>query len=385
MSFYTICEELLQTDYTERQQAVSRSDVLSILQKDRLNSDDFFALLSPVAASCLEEMAQKAHRLTVQHFGRTILLYSPIYVSDYCVNSCVYCSFSVEHDFPRKALTLEEVAREGVALAKTGLQHVLLLTGESPRHSGVTYLVDCISELKECFASVSIEVQPLDEEDYARLIESGVDGLTLYQEVYNKEVYRSLHLKGPKRDYLYRLDAPERACKAGMRTVTLGPLLGLDDWRREVFAAGQHARYLQQRYPATEVGVSFPRMRPHLGGWSPSEAVGDRELVQAMLAMRLYLPRAGITLSTRESAELRNRLLRLGVTKMSAGSCTAVGGYSDPGGSGYGTPQFETSDERSVEQMRNYLLSEGYEPLLTDWPPMLGRDVFDGDEEATGA
>lgn len=359
-------------EYSEAFREASGQDVLRILRKDRLNEQDFLMLLSPAAGSCLEAMAQKAHRLTVQHFGRTILLFAPLYVSDYCVNSCAYCSFSVEHVFSRKKLAMREVEREGAAIAAAGIKHLLLLTGESPQQSNHDYLKACILILSKHFASVSLEVQPMDKSQYADLIDNGVDGLTLYQETYKEDTYRELHRKGPKRNYLYRLDAPERACQAGMRTVTIGPLLGLEDWRKEVFLAGLHARYLQARYPATEIGVSLPRIRPHLGGWSPGSTVNDKELVQAMLAMRLFLPRAGITLSTRESKTFRNRLLRLGVTKMSAGSSTAVGGYSDDKA---GIPQFETSDERSVKEMRLFLQSQGYQPLLADWPKFGGRNM----------
>jgi 2-iminoacetate synthase len=374
LSFYEICREWQRMDDSVGLREVSERDVSRILQKDRLNEQDFLSLLSPAAGRCLEAMAQRAHRLTVQHFGRTILLFAPLYVSDYCVNSCSYCSFSVEHDFLRKKLSLHEVEKEGAALAATGIKHLLLLTGESPRLAGFEYLKDCIRVLSMQFASVSLEVQPLEREQYADLIASGADGLTLYQETYDEELYRELHRKGPKRNYLYRLNAPERACQAGVRTVTIGPLLGLDNWRREVFLAGMHARYLHARYPVTELGVSFPRIRPHLGGWNPAHLVDDKALVQAMLAMRLFLPRAGITLSTRECGELRNRLLRLGVTKMSAGSSTAVGGYAHEMA---GNKQFETADERSVEEIRAYLQSQGYQPVLADWPHFAARTRSD--------
>lgn len=365
MSFYETYCKWREIVNHEAYRKVTENDVLLTLQKERLDDQDLIILLSPAASQWLEAMAQKAHRLTVQHFGRTILLFAPLYVSDYCVNSCRYCSFSIENDFPRKKLTPSEVDREGAAIAGTGIKHLLLLTGESPQQSDLAYLKGCIHVLSRHFSSVSLEVQPMEGSQYADLIEHGVDGLTLYQESYNEETYSAVHRKGPKRNYLYRLEAPERACQAGMRTVTIGPLLGLDEWREEVFFAGIHARYLQERYPAVEISVSFPRIRPHLGGWNPGSPVVDKDLVQAMLAMRLFMPRAGMTLSTRESEELRNQLLPLGVTKMSAGSSTAVGGYTDDKA---GFPQFETSDERSVDNMRMFLQSKGYKPLMTDWP-----------------
>jgi 2-iminoacetate synthase len=367
--FYESCNEWKKLDCTEMIQKVSEGDVQRILLKVRLNKQDFLSLLSPAAGLCLEEMAQKAHRLTVQHFGRTIVLFAPLYVSDYCVNSCKYCSFSIENDFPREKLSLLQVEKEGAAIAATGIKHLVLLTGESPQHSDHDYLKACIRVLTKHVASVSLEVQPMDISEYADLIDQGADGLTLFQETYNEDIYRDVHRKGPKRNYLYRLDAPERACQAGMRTVTIGSLLGLDDWRKEVFLMGLHARYLQHHYPTVEIGISFPRIRPHLGIWNPGSPVTDAQMVQAMLAVRLFLPRVGITLSTRECEELRNRLIHIGVTKMSAGSSTVVGGYSDIG---TGTPQFKTSDERTVEQVRMYLRSQNYQPIMMDWPQLHG-------------
>lgn len=372
MSFYETYRRWREVISPESYRKVTKNDVILTLKKDKLDDLDLLRLLSPAAGDCLEVMAQKAHQLTVQHFGRTIVLFAPLYVSDYCVNSCTYCSFSIENDFPRKRLAPYEIEREGAAIAATGIKHLLLLTGESPQKSDLDYLKGCIQLLSRYFSSISLEVQPMDVSQYVELIGEGVDGMTVYQETYDEETYRELHRKGPKRNYKYRLDAPERACQAGMRTVTIGPLLGLADWREEVFFAGMHARYLQERYPAAEISVSFPRIRPHLGSWSPGTPVYDKELVQAMLAMRLLLPRAGVTLSTRESSEFRNRLLRLGVTKMSAGSCTAVGGYTDDEAS---FPQFETSDERSVDQIRKFLQSQGYQPIMTDWPKFNSHTV----------
>lgn len=358
MSFYETYRDLSQMNFNETFRQVSENDVLLILQKDHLNEQDFLSLLSPAAESYLDAMAQKAHQLTIQHFGWTIELFAPLYVSDYCVNSCVYCSFSVEHEFPRRILTLQEVEREGMAIAATGIKYLLLLTGESPQFSDHEYLKACIPILSRHFTSISLEVPPMNTEQYKDLIDHGVYGLTLYQETYNEDLYREIHRKGPKRNYIYRMDAPERACQAGMKSVTIGPLLGLDDWRKEVFIAGVHAHFLQSQYTETEIGFSLPRIKPHLGGWSPKAPAKEKDLIQAMLAVRLYLSSVGITLSTRESEEFRKRLLPLGVTKMSAGSSTMVGGYSDIE---EGTPQFETADERSAEQIRSHLQSQGYQ------------------------
>jgi 2-iminoacetate synthase len=365
LSFYESYRELKDIQFEEILGRVTEYEVFQILKKDRLDEQDFMSLLAPSAGHCLEPLAQKSHQLTVQHFGHTMVLFAPIYVSDFCVNSCTYCSFSIENTFQRKKLTLDEVESEGAALAASGIKHIILLTGESPQQAGHGYLKDCIRKLIKHTASITLEVQPMDRHQYAEMVDCGADGLTIYQEVYNEEVYSEIHRKGPKRDYLYRLDAPERACQAGMRSVTVGPLLGLDNWRKEVFFAGMHAYYLQDRYPEADIGVSLPRIRPHIGGWEPLSSITDKEWVQAMLALRLFLPRSGITLSTRESEKFRNHLIKLGVTKMSAASSTAVGGYSNEDA---GTPQFETSDERSVEEICSYLRSQGYQPVMVDWP-----------------
>jgi 2-iminoacetate synthase len=217
--------------------------------------------------------------------------------------------------------------------------------------------------LKKYFTSISIEIYPLETEEYAELVAAGVDGMTIYQEVYDQKIYEELHIAGPKRNYAYRFDAPERACQAGMRTVNIGALLGLNDWRKEAFITGIHANYLQGKYLDVEISMSPPRMRPHAGGFPPKVIVDDKNLVQYILAYRLFMPRSGITLSTREAAKLRNNLLKLGVTKMSAGVCTAVGGHTQRGSAS----QFEISDERSVAEVAAMLYQEGYQPVYKDW------------------
>ncbi len=364
MSYFNIYEQLKDEPFEDYFASVTTNDVKQVLAKTRLNKYDFLTLLAPAAEELMEEIAQKAHKITVQNFGKTILLFTPLYLSDYCVNKCVYCSYSVENKFERKKLTIDEIEIEAKEIAKTGLKHVLILTGESNLHTPVSYLMDSVEVLKKYFTSVSIEVNPLETEEYSQLVAAGVDGLTVYQEVYNQEIYKRLHLKGPKRNYQYRLDAAERGCKAGMRNVNIGALLGFDDWRKEVFFTGIHAAYLQEKYLETDIGVSFPRLRPYLGSFQPDVDVTDKNLVQSMLALRIFLPRIGITLSTRESAELRDQLLYLGVTKMSAGSSTSVGGYAQED---EGTNQFEISDERTVSEVYRSLLKKGYQPVFKDW------------------
>lgn len=362
MSFIDTIEQYQSFDTDAFFSRVTEADVRRAIAQDRLGPTDYLTLLSPEAEICLEEIAQKAHRLTVRHFGRTILLFTPIYVANHCENQCLYCGFSAKNKLHRTQLSLEELAAEAEVIARTGLKHILLLTGESRYHTPVSYITDCIKVLKGFFTSISIEIYALTEAEYGELIAAGVDGLTIYQETYDRDTYAYLHPAGPKRDYSFRLDAPERGCRAGMRTVNTGALLGLSDWRREAFLAGLHADYLQRNYPDVEISISPPRMRPHVGGFQPSINVTDKNLVQYVTAFRLFMPRSGITLSTRESASLRDNMIRLGVTKMSGGACTAVGGRLHDE-----TGQFQIADERSVEEMARMLYERGFQPVYKDW------------------
>lgn len=363
MGFYKLLEEVKKTDFAKAA-AVTEREVTRVLSKDRLSPQDFLTLLSPAAAGCLEQMAVKARSLTRQYFGRVIFLYAPLYVADYCENSCLYCSFSASHNYRRKRLTMPELEEQAKVLAKMGLKAVLLLTGESRTFSPVSYLKECLRLLQKYFTSVSIEVYPLTEEEYRELADEGLDGVTVYQEVYNETTYRRVHPQGPKADFRYRLETAERACRAGIRTVSIGALLGLDDWRREAFFTGLHAQYLHDTFPAVELGVSVPRIKPHLGSFAAPSPLEDRELVQVILALRLFLPRLGISLSTRESAALRDALVGLGITKMSACSSTVVGGYTAKGEQ---VAQFAVSDNRSAEEIRQMIKTSGYQPVAQDW------------------
>jgi len=364
MSFYEVFRKYKELPFGKIWEGVTPWQVERVLQKDALKEEDFLVLLSPEAGKYLEPLAQKAHRLTVQHFGKTIQLYTPMYLANFCANECVYCGFNIRNKIQRKKLDLTEVENEAKAIAATGLRHLLILTGESRSQTPVAYIRECVEVLRRYFTAISIEVYPLTEQEYRELIAAGVDGLTIYQETYNEELYDTLHIKGPKKNYRFRLDAPERAGNVKMRTVNIGALLGLDDWRREAFFTGLHAAYLQDKFLDTEISVSLPRMRPHLGGYQPEHPVSDRELVQIMLAFRLFMPRLGITLSTREGAQLRDNLIRLGVTKMSAGVSTMVGGHSRKEA---GEGQFEISDPRSVSEMREAIRRLGYQPIFKDW------------------
>lgn len=364
MGFYDLLEQSKTQNITQFLASVTERDVARTLSKSRLSARDFLSLLAPAAQAFLEQMAVRARSLTQQHFGRVIFLYAPLYVADFCENSCLYCSFSATHSYPRRLLSLPEVSEQAQALAQMGLKAVLLLSGESRKAAPATYLRECVRGLQKYFSSVAIEVYPLQEEEYRDLVLSGLDGVTVYQEVYNEAVYGAVHTQGPKADFRFRLETAERACRAGVRTVTIGALLGLDDWRRETFFTGLHAQYLQGAFPAVELGVSVPRIQPHLGSFVPPAPLLDRELVQVILALRLFLPRVSLTLSTRERPALRDALVGLGITRMSACSSTVVGGYTAKGAQ---VAQFEVSDSRSADEIRQMLKASGYQPVAQDW------------------
>ncbi|PHR24501.1 MAG: 2-iminoacetate synthase ThiH [Desulfotalea sp.] len=365
MSFNNVIKEFEGFDFPAFFETVTDSDVERVLGKEKLNNMDFLILLSEKAAKFLEPMARKSHQVTVQYFGRTIHLFVPLYISNFCSNECTYCGFNIKNSIKRRKLSLEEVEAEAVAIAKTGIQHLLLLTGEAHQVTPVSYLVDVVKCLKKHFASVSIEIFPMDECDYRSLKAVGVDGLTVFQEVYDKKIYKSVHLSGQKSDYLYRLNAPERGAKAGYRNVNIGCLMGLGEPRSEAFFTGMHGRYLEDNYLHTEVSLSLPRFNPAEGDFVPPFTVNDKTFVQFLCAFRLFLPRAGISVSTRESALFRDNLISLGVTRYSAGSCTGVGGYAVEDHSQ--TPQFEITDERSVEDVVAAIVRHGYQPVYKDW------------------
>lgn len=364
MSFYDKYMEYGNFDFDGFFHRLGDTDIHRVLNKEYIDELDYLALLSPVAEKYLEQMAVKAQQLTIRNFGKVILLFTPLYLANYCVNKCVYCGFNATNHIKRSKLTLDEVEQEAEAISRTGIRHILILTGESRKESPVSYIKDCVQVLKKYFSSISIEVYPLEEQEYAELVGTGVDGFTMFQEVYNEKLYSKLHLGGPKRNYRYRLDAPERACKAYMRTVNIGALLGLYEWRKETFFTGLHADYLQDNYPDMEVSVSFPRIKNSAGCFTPQYQVTDKNLLQAILALRIFMPRAGITVSTRENEKLRNNLIGLGVTKMSAGSSTSVGGYTNKSKS---EAQFTISDERSVEEIKQLIYNKGYQPVFKDW------------------
>lgn len=338
-------------------------DVAAVLNKDIITETDFAVLLSPAAEKFLEPMAKEASRITLQRFGKTIKIYGPIYTSNECTNSCVYCGFNRHNEIPRVTLTDEEVVAEAKTIADMGIQHLLLVTGESPKVVSVSDLARTCDLLRDMFSSLSIEVFPMSTEEYSILRNSGADGLTIYQETYNRETYAKVHPAGRKRDFEWRLETPDRGAEAGYRTVGIGALMGLEDFRTEEFFVGLHARYLMKHYWKTHVTVSFPRIRFAAGNFTPYELIKDKNLVQSILALRLFLHDAGLVISTREPAEMREHLLPLGVTQMSAGSKTEPGGYNKE----HDGKQFKVEDDRSVAEFCAMLRSKGYDPVMKDW------------------
>ena len=364
MSFYSVIEKYRHFDFEKVFKEITPRDVEAALISDFSDEKRLLALLSPTAEFFLEEMAAQAQHLTVRHFGRLMQMYTPMYLSNYCENRCLYCAYQRGNRFPRKKLSLEEAEQEAAFIADKGFQHLLVLTGESRVKSPVSYIRDCVKLLKKYFSSVSIEIYPLDHDGYKELIQAGVCGLTLYQETYNEELYDKLHLKGPKKNYLNRLNAPERGARAGMHFLNIGALLGLGNWRLEAFFTGLHALYLQNLFPGCEIGMSIPRIRPHKQILHPLTIVKDADLVQIVTAMRLFLPRASIALSTRENKSLRDHLIPLGITMMSASSNTQVGGHTLPE---KGLKQFEISDTRNLEELKKAIRLAGYQPVLKNW------------------
>jgi 2-iminoacetate synthase len=364
LSFYEVYKNFKDFDFDSYFEAVTDEQVKSIIAKDKIDKFDLLALLSPAGDKYIEDMAQRAHSISLKNFGKSILIYTPMYLANYCVNKCAYCGYNVENDICRKKLSLEEVEEEAKAIYNLGFRHIIILTGESRFHSPVSYIKDCVKLLRKYFSSICIEIYPLEVEEYAELVEAGVDSLTIYQETYDEDIYDKVHLAGPKKNFKYRLDAPERACKANIYSIGLGPLYGLTDWRKEAFLGALHAEYIQKNYPGVEINFSVPRIRPHAGSFTDIHEVSDTNMVQIMLSYKLFMHRAGINITTRENAELRDNLLPLGVTKMSAGVSTEVGGHSQEN---RGEKQFDTSDKRSLEEIKEAIIRKGYCPVLKDW------------------
>lgn len=308
--------------------------------------------------------ALKAKEITDRYFGKTILLYAPLYISNHCVNGCLYCGFSALNRFKREKLSIEEIEKEFKALRKKNFNTILILTGEDRKNSPFEYIKDAVRLASKYFSEVLIEVYPLTSNEYKELIKEGLTGITLYQETYDKALYQKLHKFGPKRDFNYRLNAPERAAHNRIKEITIGPLLGLNrDWMFDVFLTVAHASYLQNEYPETEINISFPRIRESVAK-NPCYKVSDKEFVKTIILSRIFLPRVGINLSTRENSYIRDNLIGIGVTRMSAESKTTVGGYYVKKRN---EVQFEVVDKRSVGEIVKVLEEKGYRAEFTNW------------------
>ena len=332
--------------------------------KGQVTLNDFQALISPAAAPYLEQMAGLSHALTIERFGYTQQFYAPLYLSNVCTNACTYCGFSVTNKIPRKILSEQEIVRERGAVKAMGMDHVLFVTGEAELRVGAPYLKRAFELARNLFASISMEVQPMDQADYETLVEAGLSAVMVYQETYNRETYALNHRKGRKQNFDYRLETPDRLGRAGIKKIGLGALYGLDDWRVDTFYVATHLRYLEQTYWRTKYSLSFPRIRPHEGEFQPKSVMSDRDLVQIICAYRLLSPEVELSLSTREPEVFRNHAFKLGITSMSAGSKTNPGGYVvNP----QSLEQFEISDERSPGEVAAMLRKGGYEVVWKDW------------------
>jgi len=349
----------------------------------------FAALLAPIDNARFESMAEEARALTRQNFGRTMRMFAPLYLSNECINNCRYCGFSRDNPILRITLTVDQVVAEGRHLAAQGFRQVLLVAGEHPKFVSGSYLADCIHALAPHFSSIALELGPMETARYQPLVEAGAEGLVVYQETYDRAVYAEMHTSGPKRDFNWRLDCPERAYAAGFRRIGVGALFGLAPWRTEALALAAHVEYLLKRCWQSDLTVSLPRLRPAAGEFVAPFSLGDRELGQMICAFRICFPQVGMVLSTREPAPLRDALASLGVTMMSSGSHTEPGGYTgqgrgavhqtvrgrilppDESTDALATGQFEISDERSPAEVAKVLRRAGFEPVWKDWDQAL--------------
>lgn len=341
------------------------TDVKNVLQKDSLNYTDLKILLSPPAQNHLEEMAKKAKSETMKHFGNSICLFTPLYIANYCENECIYCGFNCKNKINRGKLSLKEINTELQTIAKSGLKEILILTGECRTQSNVEYIGEAIKLAKKYFSTIGIEIYPLNSDEYRFLQKCGADFVSVYQETYNPIRYEQVHLSGSKRVYPYRFNAQERALKGGMRGVAFGSLLGLSNFRKDAFAAALHADLLRKKYPSAEISFSLPRLRPYINNEknNPND-VHETQLLQVMLAYRLFMPYAGITISTRERSEFRNNVIGMVATKISAGVSVGVGGHNS---NAKGDEQFEISDSRSVKEVCNAIIKKGLQPVYSDY------------------
>ena len=415
MSFVAEFNSLPLEALVKRSLETSSTDARQLLTKDKLSLADFAQLISPAAGDLLEPLSRRSQQITQQRFGKVIRLFAPLYLSNECINNCKYCGFSRDNAILRVTLSVDEVMRETRALAAQGFRNILLVAGEHPKFVSNGYMAECVAALHEEIPSVSLEVGPMETEEYRPMVAAGADGLVVYQETYDRAIYDDMHTAGPKKNFDWRLETPERAYDAGFRRLGIGALFGLADWRYEALSVAAHAEYLLRNCWKAQVTISLPRLRPCAGEFEPLTHMSDRELVQLVCAFRLMFPDVGLVLSTREPAKLRDGLFPLGITLISAGSHTEPGGYTGAGkenihqtvrgriveaGSSEwavgressrvespqanssaasphqtknttATGQFNIADDRSPEEVAKLIQSLGYEPVWKDWDAAL--------------
>ncbi|MCC8089755.1 MAG: 2-iminoacetate synthase ThiH [Rikenellaceae bacterium] len=366
-TFFDVLTEYNWDKVTEKIYSSSESDVLNAIAKDKLSLDDFAALVSPAAEKYIKSMAEKSYGITRRRFGNTMQLYVPLYLSNYCSNQCVYCGFNCKNRIQRTILNEIEIRREAEAIKQRyKFEHILLVTGEAPAKSSVEYMGRAIEIMKEYFSQVSLEVQPLDVDEYRYLIEKGLFAVYIYQETYNKDRYPLYHPKGRKADFRYRLETPDRLGKAGIYKTGLGNLIGLEEWRTEAFFTALHLRYLENKYWRTKYSIAFPRLRPFAneGDFDPNYPVTEKNLFQLICAYRLFSEDVELSVSTRESSVYRDKIMPFGVTTMSAGSKTMPGGYADDNGE---LEQFSVNDDRTPYEVESAVKGKGLEAVWKDW------------------
>jgi 2-iminoacetate synthase len=399
MSFISVFNELPLTGLAQVAEHATVGDVeRALAHSGRRTLADFSALISPAATPFLETMARESHTLTVKHFGKAMRLFAPVYLSNECVNNCKYCGFSRDNPILRTTLTVEQVMAEARHLVAEGFRNILLVAGEHPKFVSNSYLRDCVAALHAAgVPSINVEVGPLGADDYRPIVAAGCEGLVIYQETYHRATYAEMHTAGPKRDFDWRLETAERGYAAGFRRLGIGALIGLWKWREEAIAVAAHAEHLLKKCWRAQLTVSLPRLRPAAGEFAPRHPMSDREMAQFVCAMRLTFPHVGIVLSTRESPRLRDGLIPLGVTLMSAGSHTEPGGYTGAGSERLhrtergrmvevpaipsegehccAAEQFAIADERSAAVVAERLRSLGYEPVWKDWDAALSEET----------
>ncbi|MBR5614408.1 MAG: 2-iminoacetate synthase ThiH [Clostridia bacterium] len=364
-----VMEQMNSFDYSK----YTAKDVKAALEHDKCTIEDFKALLSPAAAPFLEQMAERARLETSKHFGNTVYLFTPLYIANYCENYCVYCGFNCYNHIKRMKLSIEQIEKEMKVIADSGMEEILILTGESRAHSNIEYIGDACKLARKYFRMVGLEIYPVNTDEYKYLHECGADYVTVFQETYDTEKYEQLHLLGHKRVWPYRFDAQERALMGGMRGVAFSALLGLSDFRKDALASALHVYFLQRKYPYAEMSLSCPRLRPIINNEKINPLdVHETELCQIICAYRIFLPFVGITVSSRESASFRNGIVKIAATKVSAGVSTGIGDHESKYNGKetddiQGDEQFEIDDNRSLDKMYKDIEGQGLQPVLNDY------------------